>query len=259
MTVRRVAIGIGCLIAAWLIAMLVIGAVYAERISQRVTEQLGESLQASATVGSSDLAMVRGRLALGSLRVRKNNEVGTLALDVDDVRCELPPLGGAMFDRSCSELAVRGVRLEASTAAVFQLRNPKRPPIRVDHVVIDDAVFTFAPRAMVSSLGRVAIHIDHAEAGPTVFKTPLSWLFAMTTLHARLELPANVTLAVVYERGELSVTGTLFGDRPVTISAPLPEPKGDGRAEIRQLGDMGVELAEKLVVRRANDWIRSKL
>jgi len=57
----------------------------------------------------------------------------------------------------------------------------------------------------------------------------------------------------------LAATGTLFGDQPVTVDAPLPEPRGDGRAEIRQLGDLGIELAEKLVTRRAEDWIRSKL
>src|SRR4051812_47674778 len=102
MTRRRIAIAAGCIAGAWLVAMIVIGEVYAARISQRVTEQLGESLQASATVGSSDLAMLRGRLTFGALRVRKNTDAGALSLDVDDVRCELAPLGGSLFDRSCS-------------------------------------------------------------------------------------------------------------------------------------------------------------
>src|SRR5215467_724420 len=133
---RKLAIAAAAIVVAWVIAMLVVGAVYGDRIAARVTERLGESLQAQAQIGSSDLAMLRGRLTLGALAVRKD-DIGKLALDVDDVRCELPPLGLALVDRSCGELAVRGVRLEVSTAAVFQIRNPKRPPIHADRVVID--------------------------------------------------------------------------------------------------------------------------
>jgi hypothetical protein len=223
-------------------------------MAARVTERVGESLQAQASIGSSDLAMLRGRLTLGALAVRKD-DIGKLALDVDDVRCELPPLGLALVDRSCGELAVRGVRLEVSTAAVFQIKNPKRPPIHADRVVIDDAAFTFAPSAITSSIGRIAIHIDHAEAGPTVFKTPLSWLFSLTALRARLELPGNASLQLDYDRGTLSAAGTLFGSTPVTVRAPLPAPHGDARDEIRQLADLGIELAERLVTQ----WIGSKL
>lgn len=97
MTPRRVAIVAGCIVGAWIIAMLVVGAVFADRMADRVTERLGESLQATATVGSSDLAMLRGRLELGTLAVRKD-DIGKLALDVEDVRCELPP--GFLGNRS---------------------------------------------------------------------------------------------------------------------------------------------------------------
>jgi hypothetical protein len=253
-----VAIAAASVIGAWIVAMLVVGAVFADRMADRVTERLGESLQATATVGSSDLAMLRGRLELGALAVRKD-DVGKLALDVDDVRCELPPLGLALVDRSCGELAVRGVRLEVSTAAVFQIHNPKRKPIHADRVVIDDAVFVFAPSAMVSSLGRIAIFIDHAEAGPTVFKTPLSWLFSLQVLRARLELPAGATVQLRFDRGVLSAAGTLFGSSPASVHVTLPAPHGDARDEIRQLADLGIDFAEQLVTKRAEDWIRSKL
>jgi len=257
MTPRRVAIVAGCIVGAWIIAMLVVGAVFADRMADRVTERLGESLQATASVGSSDLAMLRGRLELGALAVRKD-DIGKLALDVDDVRCELPPLGLALVDRSCRELAVHGVRLEVSTAAVFQIHNPRRNPIHADRVVIDDAVFVFAPSAMVSSVGRIAIYIDHAEAGATVFKTPLSWLFSLQVLRARLELPAHATVHLRFDHGVLSAAGTLFGS-PTSVHVTLPAPHGEARDEIRQLADLGVDFAEQLVTKRAEDWIRSKL
>ena len=258
MTLRRAAVVAGAVAAAWIVAMLVVGAVFAKRMADHVTERLGESLQATATVGSSDLAMLRGRLELGALAVRKD-DIGKLALDVDDVRCELPPLGLALVDRSCGELAVRGVRLEVSTAAVFHIHNPKRNPIHADRVVIDDAMFVFAPSAMVSSVGRIAISIDHAEAGRTVFKTPLSWLFSLQVLRARLELPAHATIQLRFDHGVLSAAGTLFGSSPVSVRVTLPAPHGDARDEIRQLAELGIDFAEQLVTKRAEDWIRSKL
>ena len=39
-------------------------------------------------------------------------------------------LGWALIDRDCSDLAVRGVRLEMSTLALFNVMNPNQKPIR---------------------------------------------------------------------------------------------------------------------------------
>jgi hypothetical protein len=258
MRLRRVLIAFGGVIAAWLIAMVIVGAVYGDRIAARVTERLGESLQATATVGGADLAMIRGRLELDQLAVRKE-DVGRLALDVDNVRCELAPLGVALFDGECRELAVRGVRLEVTNAAVFVIRKPKRTPIRAEHLTLDDAVLEFAPNAVVPNLGRIEIRVDHAEAGPTVYKTPLSWLFALRELRARVVLPARVTVQLTYAGGVLSASGTLFGSTPVSIHVELPAPHGDARDEVRQLVETGLDFGARLVARRAEDWIRSKV
>jgi hypothetical protein len=240
-------------------ALVATGAALEDRTRERIAGRIGESLQADAAIERGSLALVRGRLDLVGLAVHRDDAVGHLAITVDDLRCELPPLGLALVDRSCGELAVRGVRLEVSTAAVFQIHNPKRKPIHADRVVIDDAVFVFAPSAMVSSLGRIAIFIDHAEAGPTVFKTPLSWLFSLQVLRARLELPAGATVQLRFDRGVLSAAGTLFGSSPASVHVTLPAPHGDARDEIRQLADLGIDFAEQLVTKRAEDWIRSKL
>jgi len=259
MRTRRVLLGGAALVAIWLVAMLIVGFAYESHVTSRVTERLGESLKADATVERADLAMLRGRLALDDLAVRRDDLVGKLALDVPEVRCELPPLGGALFDRECRELAVRGARLEVSAAAVFQIKNPKRPPIRVRHLTIDDAVFAFAPSAILPSIGRIEIHIDHVEAGATVFKTPLSWIFALEVLRARIELPAQVTVELAYAEGVLSARGTLFGSTPVAIPLALPIPQGDAHDEVRQLIALGSDLATRLVAQRAQDWLRTKL
>ena len=260
-TVRRAGIIMACVLLGWAVLLLVLDVALAAREQRHVEERVGESLQATATVGDTDLALGRGRLLLEQLSVRRDDAVGHLALDVAEVRCELAPAGIALVDRDCRELAIRGMRLEVSTAAVFKLPHPARRPIHANRVVIDDAELAFAASAFVPSLGRVAIRIEHAEAGPTVFRTPLSWLFGLEVLRARIDLPANITLRLGYGRGRLAAAGTLFGSAPVEVPFTLPvaDAASDAREEIQLLVKAGEDVAERLVAKRAEDWLRSKL
>jgi hypothetical protein len=259
--VRRAAIVIASVIVGWTIVVLVLDVALEGREQRHVEERVGESLQATATVGDVDLALGRGRLSLDQLTVRRDDAVGHLALEVAEVRCELAPVGIALVDRDCRELAIRGMRLEVSTAAVFKLQHPARRPIHASRVVIDDAELAFAPSAFLPSLGRIAITIEHAEAGPTVFRTPLSWLFGLEVLRARIDLPANITLRLRYGDGRLAAAGTLFGTAPVEVPFTLPVAAiaSDAREEIRLLVQSGEDVAERLVAKRAEDWLRSKL
>jgi hypothetical protein len=254
-------IATSAVLAGWLVLLLVLGPVLAGREQRHVEDRIAESFHASATVGTTELSLLAGSLLLDRLAVRRDDAVGHLTLDVDQVRCELAPLGWALADHDCRELAIGGMRLEVSTAALFELRHPARQPIHARHVVIDDAELAFAPSAFVPSLGRVVIRIDHAEAGPTVFLTPLSWIFALESLRARIELPANITLRLGYADRKLSVAGTLFGSAPVEVPFELPAAAAahDAREEIHLLVQAGEDVAERLVAKRAEDWLRSKL
>jgi hypothetical protein len=257
---RRIAIAAGIVLVLWVIVLRLLDSTLEARQERHVTERIAEALQAAATVSDTDLALVRGRLEMTGLAVRRDDMVGHLALDVAQIRCELPPLGWALVDSECRELAVTGTRLEVSTTALFGIKSPRRP-IRTERVVIDDAVLVFSPSAFVPSLGRIAIHIEHAEAGQTVFRTPLSWIFALQQLRASIDLPAGITMRLAYDRGVLSATGTLFGSTPVVVPLVLPVADGfhDGHEEIEALVGLGTEVAKHLVAQRAEDWLKSKL
>jgi len=250
-----------CVVVGWIVLLAVLGPVLAGREQRNVERRIGESLQATATVGTTDLGLVGGQLVLERLAVKRDDVVGHLALDLDQVRCDLPPLGWALFDHDCGELAIHGMKLEVSTAALFQLRHPARQPIRARHVVIDDATLAFAPSAFVPSLGRVAITIEHAESADTLFRTPLSWIFALEKLRARIDLPANITLRLGYAGGKLSAAGTLFGSAPVEVPFELPVAAmaHDAHEEVQLLVKAGEDVAERLVAKRAEDWLKTKL
>lgn len=255
---RRLLVAVVALVALWLGVLVVLDFVLEDRETTGISARLGESLKAKATIDATDLALVRGRLSLNGLALRRDDDVGHLAIDVGEIRCDLPPLGYALVDGNCRELAVSRTRLEVSSAALFHVENPKRPPIRADRVVIDDAVLTFAPSAFVPSLGRIEVEIDHAVAGPTVFRTPLSWLFALDELHARLKLPAGIVVTLDVHGHVLSASGSLLGGSPVEVPFDLPVAH-DAHEEIALLAKTGTDLAEKLVEKRALDWVQKKI
>lgn len=258
---RRVLIVAACTIVVWLVLLAILGAALGGRQERHTQERLGESLAAIVTIGDSDLALVRGHLTLDQLAVRRDDLIGHLALDVASVRCELAPLGWALIDRDCRELSVRGVRLEVSTAALFKVKRPKRTPFHADRVVIEDAILVFLPNAFAPNLGRVEIAIDRAVTGRTVMRTPLSWLFSLQELRARLALPAGITLTLGYRAGVLTVAGALFGGSPVELPVTIPAAAiaGDAQEEMAMLVKLGKDIAEQLVAKRAADWLRSKL
>lgn len=257
--VRRALLITASAFLVWLGVLLILGYVLGSRQERGTASRLADSLQAKVAIGESDLALVRGRWEFEDLSVRRDDVMGHLAISVAEVRCELGPLGWALIDRDCGELAIRGTRLEVSSTALFKVRAPKRRPIHADRLVIDDAVLVFLPSAIAPSLGRVEITIEHAESGPTILRTPLSWLFSVRELAARFVI-GDVTLQLTYKRGVLSATSTLFG-APVELPIQLPivQLARDGHEEIQMLVKLGKDIAQELVARRAADWLKAKL
>jgi hypothetical protein len=258
---KKLATALGVLVGLWLVVLVVLGFVLDRGSGDRIAARMGEALQAQATVGDSDLALVRGHLALEKLSVRRSDAIGSLTLDVARVECDLPPFGFALFDRSCRELAVSGVRMEASTLQLFRLARPRRTPLHVSRVVINDARFSLAPSAIMPGLDAITLHIESVTAGPTTFKSPLSWLFALETLAMTIELPASVKIHLSYAGGILSASGSLFGSKPVTLPVALPvaDAGADAKAELEALVAWAKHLATDLVAKKASDWLKSKL
>jgi hypothetical protein len=258
---RRIVVAAAVLAVVWLAALLVIGLALEGRTRRGVASRLAESLKADATIDRGSLSLVRGRIDLDELSVQRADLIGQLSLRIAGLSCDLPPLGLALFDRSCRELAIRGTRLDVSTFALFRLPHPKRPPLHAAHLVIDDARLELAATALFPNLGRVTIQIAHAEAGDTVFKTPLSFLFALQALDATIDLPGNVTLHLTYQLGQLQVAGSIFGSTPVALplTIPLADLTDDASAEITKLVALGKDLAERLIAQRAEAWLKSQL
>lgn len=259
---RRLIVIASGLLLAWLVLLVILGVTLGSRQERKTRERLAESMHADVTLGDIDLALVRGHLTIDMLAIKRDDTIGRMAIDVEGVRCELAPFGLALFDRDCRDLMIRGLRLEVSTAALFKMqRPPKSRPVRADRVVIDNASLVFSPSAFIPSLGRIEISIEHVEAGPTVMRTPLSWLFSLRVLRARFDLPAGISVRLGYMNGVMTATGSIFGAGQIElpIEIPVAGTANDAHDEMQLLIALGKEVAEKLVAKRAEDWLRSKL
>lgn len=258
---KRIARLVGVLACVWIALLFVLGFALANGTAERVAQRLGESLQAKATIETAQLGLVRGNFAFEHLAIRRDDAIGKLALDVGEVECDLKPLGIALVDRTCSDLVVKDMRLDASTVALFQIHRPKHAPFAADHVTIENAELVFSPSAFLPSLGKVRVRVEHAEAGATTFKTPLSFLFALEQLRAVFELPPGITLRLTYDDGKFVVSGGVFGSTPLALPLRLPtrDDADDAAAEVEKLVAFGKELAEKLLAERAGNWLEKKL
>ena len=100
-------------------------------------------------------------------------------------------------------------------------------------------------------LGRVEVKLEHARAGPTTFKTPLSWAFALRELRATVELPFQQHLEIAYSNHMLSVTGSMF-PKPVVLLVALPvaDPADDPQTQIQKLVAYGRALVKTILAAR---------
>jgi hypothetical protein len=248
----KAGIGAGALAATWVGAMFVASFAARSCVAERMRARLAESLDAQVTLADLDLALVRGAVALEGLAIEREHD-GHLHVGVDRIDAGIAPLGAYLWDRDLGHVHVDGVEVEVTGWGVLRIKPPKRPPVHVASLEVDDARMVFAAASWAPAWARFGVVIDHAESGATILRTPLSWVFALERLDAHLEVPGAAPVALHYQDGRLEASGSLFGADPVSIPVvlPAPEPGHEGQ----QLVALGKDVAERLALARASGWL----
>jgi hypothetical protein len=249
----KLAIGFATTGATWVVGLVIAG--YAARgcVVERTQARLSQSLDATVAIGDLELSLVRGRVGLGDLVIDRDHD-GHLHVQIDRIDAGIAPLGAYLWDRDLGQVTVRGVAIEVTAWAVLKIKPPRRPPLVMDHLTIEGAHVVFAPTSLTGSWGKATLAVERAEAGATVLRTPMSWLFALEHLDAVLDLPGIAPIALHYDAGRLEASGSVFGATPIGIDVhlPAPEPGHEGR----QLADLATDLAERLALARAEHLLR---
>lgn len=233
--------------------MLVIaGALAGDRVADTVRARLATSLDGEATVGDAAVDLVRGRVAVTRVGAERHH-LGTLRLDVERIEVDLAPLGAVLFDRDPRAIRIAGAHLLVSGAGALDgIEHRDHAPLHTGAVEIVDSELTIVATTMWPELARVRLAIERVAAGDTTFRTPLSWVFTLEELIARVELPGSLSFELRYRDGALTARGSFFGDTPITV--PVSLAYRPGVDEATQLRAIAVQLAKRLVVERARRW-----
>ena len=253
---EKIVLGASAAAATWTAALVVAGFAARGCVGERMRARLADSLDADVRLDGVDVALVRGDVELDGLAIARDHD-GRLRVAVDRIDAGIAPLGAYLWDHSFGRVHLGGVDVLVDGWGVLRIRPPRRPPVAFDELAIDDAKLVFAAASWAPRWARFAVVIDHAEAGATVLRTPLSWVFALEELDARLVVPGVAPVELHYDRGRLEASGGLFGDDPVSIPVVLPAPE-PGR-EGQQLAALGKDVAERLALARASGWIMDEL
>lgn len=248
---RRLGYGVLTLLALYPVALVIAGWAARGLVADTVRDRLAASLDGTARVGSVDLALVRGQATLRDLAVERQH-LGTLRLAIARIDVELAPLGAVVFDRTARRIAVDGARLTISGGGALDLPPRRTPPIAVGGVVVTDSVLEIVATTALPQLGRVRITLDHVVCGPTRFRTALSWLFALESMAATVELPGDHAFTLGYRDRRFVVTGGPFGPDPVVL--PVEVPRVAAEDEAAQLRALAFDLGTQLVAKRLKRW-----
>jgi hypothetical protein len=252
----KIGLGVAGALGAYLVALLIAGFAARGHVRERTRARLAESLDADVALADLELGLIRGVVGMDGLTIERDHD-GHLYVGVDRIDAGIAPLGAYLWDHDLGDVTVSGVDVDVTGWGVLKLKPPRRPPIRFARLAIDDAQLTFAAATWAPAWTRFRVTIDHAQAGDTVLRTPMSWVFALERLDAHLEVPGAAPVDIHFAGGRLEASGSLFGPTPVSIpvTLPAPEPGHEGQ----QLRALGADLAERLALARASGWIEDEL
>jgi hypothetical protein len=248
----KIAIAAGVAATTWVAGLFIAGFAARGCVAERMEDRLAASLDARVHIDAIDVGLVRGAFAMSGLAIDRQND-GNLHVGVERIDAGIAPLGAYLWDRDLDQVRVRGVDVEVDGWGVLRLQTPRRPPVRVAGLVVDDARLSLSPVSWAPRWARVSLTIDHAEAGDTVLRTPMSWVFSLEQLDAHLDVPGASPVMLHFAAGRLTASGSLLGAAPVTIAVTVPAP--DPGHEGEQLRALGKDIAERLALARASDWI----
>jgi hypothetical protein len=241
-------------LGVWCVALVIAGYAAAGCQKRRVEQRIARAFEAKVGFGDADLSLLRGRFGGDDLTIAKDTPIGTLRVHVGRLEAELAPLGLALVDGGMRALRLSDVNLEATTLELLRATRRGGKPFAVDELELTNVRLVTMPTTLVPGLGKLELTIQHARAGPTVLRTPLSWVFSLRELVARVDVEGGVSVRVEYRGGVLRASGGVLGSTWVDV--PFAIPVLDPAREMEQLAALGVDLAAKMTLRQAESILQ---
>ena len=254
---RKIAKVATAVVVVYFVALVVGGVFGAGCVERRLSERLGQTLDAEVTIGDVSLSLVRGRVELRDLVIERT--VGShLRVEIDSIVADTAPLGWMLIDGLARDVLIRDADISLSAAGALSLRDLKVHALKIRRLRLDDVRLHVTPTALLPMLGAIDVSIDHATTEPVEVRSALSWLFAVRDLEARVDAPGGVAIAVGYADRMLTVNGSLFGSTPLAVPFVLPVPDPSA-FELAQLRGLAKQLVITLGKEQVERWLKDEV
>ena len=242
---KRVLIGVGGLVLAYPLLLLVLSFALTGTVETRVRERVAFMLRAdSVEIEDVDLSLLRGRILLRGLRAQREG-MGTATLRIKELEIRVGAMGQVLFDSEPRTVAIREAHLELSAVGAATLRRSKSKPLHLDRLEIFDSSIRLVATSLFPSIGKAELSIARARARDIDLHNALAWLYKTELLDASLETTGDVELGLRYEDGQIVASGSFLGAEPISIPFVWPVPDAS-EMELPQILRLGKQLLRAL-------------
>lgn len=242
------------LVCAYPLLLILLGYALAGRVEDRVEAQLTHALRADEIeIEDVDLSLLRGRIEIRGVRAKRTG-VGTASLEIDSLEIDVPPMGWVVFDDDPSRVLVDDAHLTLSAVGAATLRKSDSPPLHIDDFIIESSSVSLVATTLFPSIGQARLSVGKAHVKDLELSNAMSWLYETHVLDAVLTTTGDVEIAVQYEEGQLALSGSFLGSKPIRVpfSWPIPDPEDFELSQILGLArSIASTVAPELARRKA--------
>jgi hypothetical protein len=238
-------VALGVLLLLYPVVLIVLGYVLAGQIEERVRTRLAYALRADdVKVEDVSVSLLRGRIEVEGIHAERTS-MGMATVDIGALTIEVAGLGMALFDDTVLLVDVQNAHLQLSAVGAATLRQSDGPSLEVGELTMSDSSVTLVATSLFPSVGKARLVVNKAHAEQLVLNNAMSWLYKTDELDATVQAPGDFNFGLIYLDKEMSVSGSIFGSKPVTIpfSWPIPDPRD---LELEQILDLATSLSKRI-------------
>ncbi len=231
-------------------------------IKSALKERLADTLAAEVEIQDLSVQVASGNVHIQNLTIRRDG----VDIVIRSLTASLPSAGRMIFNRDVARLVVDGASLKMSAVGAASLINRANVDVRLDELVLRNVQLSLSPSLAFPGLGRVAVVLDSAQSRGVKITSVISWLTALEQMAGSVELPSGGRASISYLNGQLTLSGSWFGSKPLSIPFEIPSLDRSllGTEQLKIVGKalfktIAMHLAKDRLLDTATSWARKLL
>lgn len=259
---RRLGLILIIVCASYLLLLVLGGWLASGTVKSALEERIADTLAAEVEILDLSVNVASGKVHIQNLTIKRDG----VDMVIRSLTAWLPSAGRMIFNRDVKRLVVDGASLEMSAAGAANLINRADVDVYIEELVLRNVQLSLSPSLSFPGLGRVTVVIDSARSRGARTTSVISWLTALEQLAGSVELPSGGQASMAYSNRQLTLSGSWFGSKPLSIPIEIPSLDRSllGTEQLRMIGKallktISMHLAKDRLVDTASSWVRGLL